>query len=335
MRKDKVKRVLIIGPNFHYFNASIERAFRCLGLETKVEAYDTPIHPYFVWNKIRYKVSKEKLTLKQESRQKYDAYIRARFDTYRPDLVFIMNGDNLTTSSVAYFHKKAKVVFWLFDSIIRMMYSIDNLREADAVYCYEQKDIPLLAKEHIAASFLPQAVDTTLYYPIRGIEKKYDIVFAGEVWNSKKRQHLLQSVVRHFSDKKIRIVGRCKLPTKDFLGWLFRKDRDIYTNKISSAEELNLLYNQARVVLNIHNEQQQDGANPKVYEILAAGAYEVCDANPYLEKHFSKMMDLYHSEEEMIAMLEAALNNSQKLTNAVILGNTFEDRMREVVKDYM
>ena len=326
-----MKRVLIIGPDFHYFNESIARAFRQLGWEAKVEAFATPIHPYIFWNKLRYKLSSDKLALKQDSRLRYDAYIRACFDSYQPNLVFVLNGDNLDTSTVAYFHKKAKVVFWLFDSITRMMHSLDNLREADAVYCYEQKDIPLLAKEHIKASFLPQAVDTSLYYPILGIEMKYDIVFAGEIWNSKKRQQLLEAVVQHFPNKKILIVGRYKIPTKDFFGWLFRKHRDIYTNKNASAEELNLLYNQARVVLNIHNEQQQDGANPKVYEILATGAHQVCDANPYLETHFSHVMDLYHSKEEMIAKIEVALQESTIPTKDVLVRNTFEDRIREVI----
>ena len=326
-----MSKVLIIGPDFHYFNESIARAFHNLGWETKIEAFATPIHPYTLWNKLRYKLSTDKLALKQESRLRYDTYICACFDSYQPDLVFVMNGDNLATSSIAYFHKKAKVVFWLFDSITRMMHSVDNLREADAVYCYEQKDIPILAKDHIKSSFLPQAADNTLYHSICGVEKKYDIVFAGEIWCSPKRQRLLDVVINHFKNQKIRVVGRCKIPTKDFFGWLFRGHRDIYTNSNASAEELNLLYNQARVVLNIHIEQQQDGANPKVYEILATGAHQVCDANPYLETHFSQIIDLYHSEAEMIEKIEIALKQSPKPIEDFIHGNTFEDRIREVI----
>lgn len=326
-----MKRVLIIGPNFHYFNASIERAFQSLGWETLVDAYDTPIHPYTLWNKIRYKVYPDKIALRLKARQHYDVYIRERFDSFRPDLVFIMNGEILLPQTVAYFHQTAKVVIWLFDSITRMLYSIDNLRDADSVYCYEQKDIPLLAKEQIVASFLPQAVDTSLYYPIQGVEKKYDIVFAGESWNSKKRRQLLQAVVSHFTDKRICIVGRNVIPTKDFFRWLFRKHRNIYTNKHASAEELNLLYNQARVVLNIHIEQQQDGANPKVYEILATGAHQVCDANPYLEKHFSQVMSLYHSENEMIELIETALSMTSIPMKYAISGNTFVDRMQTII----
>jgi len=327
-----MKRVLIIGPNFHYFNASIESAFRSLGWETNVEAYDTPIHPYTLWNKLRYKFCSDKVALKQQSRLQYDTYIRQCFDSYQPELVFILNGENLGASTIAYFHKQAKVVFWLFDSITRMWHTLDNLREADAVYCYEQKDIPLLAKEHITARFLPQAVDTTLYYPIQGIEKKYDIVFAGEIWSSKKRQDLLQAVVAHFPDKKIRIVGRYKILTKDFFGWLLRKHRDIYTNKNASAEALNLLYNQARVVLNIHNEQQQDGANPKLYEILASGATQVCDANPYIEKLFPRgKMYLYHSDEDILSVIDNALANPVSVSKQWVKENTFVERIKQVL----
>ena len=327
-----MKRVLIIGPNFHYFNASIERAFRALGWETKVEAYDTPIHPYTLWNKIRYKFCSEKLAMKQESRLQYDTYIRQRFDSYQPKLVFILNGENVSASTVAYFHKQAKVVFWLFDSITRIWHTLDNLREADAVYCYEQKDIPLLAKEHITATFLPQAVDTMLYHPIPGVEKKYDIVFAGEIWSSPKRQHLLEVMINHFTDKKIRIVGRYKILTKDFFGWLFRKHRDIYTNKNASAQELNLLYNQARVVLNIHNEQQQDGANPKVYEIAASGATQVCDANPYIEKLFPNgEVYLYHSTDDILSVIDKTLAKPVSVSEQWVNENTFVERIKMVL----
>ena len=275
----------------------------------------------------------DKLALKQESRLRYHTYIRSCFDRYQPDLVFIMNGENLATSTIAYFHKKSKVVFWLFDSITRMWHTLDNLREADTVFCYEQSDIAILAQKNISASFLPQAVDTTLYYPIKGIVKKYDIVFAGEIWNSKKRQQLLETVVSHFSDKRIRIVGRYNIPTKDFFGWLFRKNRKIYTNTNASVEELNLLYNQSRVVLNIHNEQQQDGANPKVYEILASGAIEICDTNPYIESEFSSCdnMILYANERELCEAIDKALSAQARPANYDISQYTFCKRIETVL----
>ena len=105
-----MNRVLIIGPNFHYFNASIARAFHSLGWEARVDAYDTPVHPYTLQNKLRYKLG-DKAQLKQQSRIRYDHHIRIIADEWKPNLVFVLNGDNLLSKTVSYLHTKSKVVF--------------------------------------------------------------------------------------------------------------------------------------------------------------------------------------------------------------------------------
>ena len=211
----------------------------------------------------------------------------------------------------------------------------ENAKAADSVYCYEQEDIPVLQKEGVKAQFLPQAVDPQLYYPIEGIEKKYDIVFAGEIWSSKKRQEYIKAVIDHFPDKRIRVVGRYKIPAKGFFGWLFRKHRDIYTNKNATAEELNRLYNESRVVLNIHHEQQKNGANPKVYEIMASGALQVCDRNPYIESHFQGCpILLYSNIDEMLKQIEVALDKTDiTCPQEEICRNTFVLRVAQILLD--
>ena len=331
-----MKRVLIIGADYHYFNDCVAHAFQTLGWDTYVESYSTPIHPYTLYAKLQYKFSRNKLCLKQNSRSKYDSYILRRFDLIKPDLVFILNGDNLSLNAMTYMHDCSKIVVWMYDSITRMPYVTENLKSADVVYCYEQQDISFLANYNIKAFFLSQAVDTSLYFPIDGIDKKYDIVFAGEIWSSERRKRLLKSVINHFPNKRICFVGRYKIIEKGFFAWLFREHRDIYTNTNASAKELNLLYNQARVVLNIHVEQQKNGANPKVYEILASGAHEICDRNPYIQEHFGDVIDLYNTEEDMISLLQRALQSPEiPYTKyvAAIKGNTFIDRIQEVLKN--
>ena len=326
--------VLIIGPKFHYFNQSLACAFLEIGWDTHVEAYDNPVHPYTFFNKVRYKLSADKLGEKNKSCMRYEGYIRSIYDQKKPDLVFVVNGDNLQASTISYFRKQSKVIIWFFDSITRLVpYCKENAKVADLVYCYEQEDIPLLQKEGIKPQFLPQAVDTQLYYPIEGTDKKYDIVFAGEIWGSKKRQHLLNALIEHFPDKHIRIVGRYKIPTKNFFAWLFRKHRDIYTNKNASAEELNRLYNESRVVLNIHHEQQKNGANPKVYEIMASGAWQVCDRNPYIESTFkSAPILLYDDVEDMVKQIEIALQEPKaNYPEEMIKQNTFSERIAQVL----
>ena len=328
---------LIIAPNFHYFAQSISHAFEQEGYRVHCEVYDTPIHPYNCLNHLLYKIG-NKSVLKERSRQNYKKYILSIFNSLQPDLVFIVNGDNLLPDVVQTMHQSTKVAIWLFDSVRRFPLALPNLRHADKVFCYEQTDIDYLKKEHhIDAQFLPQAADTTLYHPLQA-EKDLDIIFAGDLWQSEKRRKLIQAVVKHYSDKKIRVWGIYKPWYKNPVQWLTRERRDVYTNCNATAEQLNLDYNRAKIVLNIHHEQQKDGANPKVFEICASGAYQICDANPYIEQLFPNgEVGFYHNEEELFSLIDYALTHDMSDSASVAYQNvtqhhTFLNRMKTVLQ---
>lgn len=328
--------VLIIAPNFHYFAQSITSAFEQLGWQAHCETYDTPIHPYNHINRIRFKIE-NKNRLKELSRLHYKTYIEQVFNTLQPHLVFIVNGDNLLPETVQYMQQKTRVAVWCFDSVHRLPLVLDNLPYADSVFCYEQEDIAYLQeKMNISAIFLPQAVDTNLYYPMH-TSKNLDIVFAGDIWQSQKRQHIIQNIIAHYPHLKIRIWGIYKPWYKGIWQWLTRERRDIYTNRNANVETLNRDYNRAQIVLNIHHEQQHNGANPKVFEICATGAYQICDANPYIEQLFhNDEIGLYHNEQELFTLIDYALAHdmtmqSQAAYNIVIQQHTFIQRMKNIL----
>ena len=105
---------------------------------------------------------------------------------------------------------------------------------------------------------------------------------------------------------------------------------------------MNLDYNKARLVLNIHHEQQRDGANPKVYEIAASGAYQVCDENPYLKTLFpNNEIGFYNNENEMIDQIRWALapENATEIARRAALAHqrimqshTYTHRMKEMLQ---
>ena len=338
--------VRILGPRFHHFNASIERAFRQLGHETRVLAYDNPIHPYTFANKVRFKFSLDKTTLRRRSRTEFSLMADRVFDLFRPDLVFVMNGDMLHHMTIERWRGRrnagpvqhtAKVVVWFFDSYTHIPLCEENIKSYNAIFCYEQTDLPLLRSRFgETAYFLPQAVDTTLYHPMP-TPKDYDIVFAGDIYHSAKRKAIIQAVVARYPHLRIRVWGEYKPWYKNPLRWLLRERRDVYQNRNASSEQLCLDYNRARIVLNVHIEQQQDGANPKVYEICGTGAYQICDANPYIEQLFTDgEVGLYHNEEELFALIDDALAHdhsalARQAYERVLNGNTFVDRIRQVL----
>lgn len=331
-------KVLLIGPNFHYFLVSITRAFEACGYEVHTCAYDNPIHPYTTLNKWKYKFAQDKEALKQQSRRHYDSYIREQFDHMQPELVFILNSDNLLPTTLDYFRQTSNVIIWLFDSVKRFPVVLENLSHVDHVFCYEQSDIPYIQEQvGITAQFLPQAVDETLYHPTSD-KKQFVLSFAGDIWQSKRRQTILQHIVKRYRHLPIRIWGIYKPWYKGFWRWLTRERRDIYMNRNTTAEVLNDTYNQSRIVLNIHGEQQKNGANPKVYEIAAAGSYQICDANPYVESLFKNgEVGLYHNEEELYTLIDYALTHDMSAqANAayqiVTTQHTFTHRIHQMLQ---
>ena len=336
-------RTLIIGPRFHYFNVSIERAFRALGFVTKVFAYDNPVHPYTLYNKIRYKLTGDKLAMKRQSREGFQPAVKTVFEEVRPDVVFVMNGDMLLPSTIEGWRKRgAKVALWFFDSMTHIPLCEDNIPAVDAVFCYEQTDIPIIRERYgVEARFLPQAVDTELYYPLKKSETEeplFDLVFAGDIFHSRRRREIIQAIVAHYPELRIRVWGEYKPWYKNPLKWLLRERRDVYQNRNASASQLNHDYNHSRIVLNIHIEQQQDGANPKVYEIAASGAYQICNANPYLEQLFAHgEVGLYHNLDELFALIDDALLQDKRphaigAHHIVVAHHTFVHRLRQVLE---
>ena len=344
-------KVLIIGPRFHYFNASIERAFRSLDYLTEVLAYDNPVHPYTLVNKVRYKLTGDKLKMKRRSRQAFQVEAQAAFAKACPDVVFVMNGDMLLPSTIEGWRKQgAKVALWFFDSMTHIPLCEDNIPAVDAVFCYEQTDIPLIKERYgVTAHFLPQAVDLMLYHPLAAESasstpqsvadpKLFDIVFAGDIFHSRRRREIIQALVSHYPQLRIRVWGDYKPWYKNPLRWLLRERRDVYQNRNTTGQQLNLDYNHSHLVLNIHIEQQKDGANPKVYEICASGAYQICNANPYLEQLFPHgEVGLYHSLDELFALVDHALSHdmSTKALAAhriVVSQHTFQHRMQYVIE---
>lgn len=351
-------RALIIGPKFHYFNQSVERAFRALNYETRVLAYDNPVHPYTFDNKVRYKFASDKLSLKRESRALFHLEAELAFEEFLPDVVFLMNGDMLLADTVLHWRgkleddpqpveKTAKVALWLFDSMTHIPLCEECIHVVDAVFCYEQTDIPQIRERFgIEAHFLPQAVDTEIYHPM-DCPKEYDIVFAGDIFHSQRRRQIIQAVVSHYPSLKIKVWGEYKPWYKNLWQWLTRERKDVYQNRNASGKQLNEDYNKARIVLNIHHEQQKDGANPKVYEIAATGSYQVCDANPYIVSLFpNHEIGLYavdpaageeHQYDQLFACIDEALQTdktpqAQVAYQLIVNHHTFIHRIKQCLE---
>lgn len=334
-----MKQVLVIGPDYFGYTESVARAFLAVGYRAEILNYDNPIHPFRGLNKLRFKLAPDKEQLKRANREQWQPEVRACFDSVKPDIVFILNGDLLTPDTLDHFRAHgSKVVVWMFDNINRFPLCIDNLGHTDLFCCFDSADVCKLRAEGHQVMFLPQACDTARYHTLADVKHDIDILFVGNMWGYERRKELLLDIIRRYGERyNVQIYGRWEYLTKNPLGCIHRPYPQTIHNCIISPEEVNRLYNRARIVLNIHHEAQADGANPKVYEICGAGAYQICNRNPYIDTIYPHdAIGLYSNEEELFDRIDYALAHDMTALAAsahqvVAEAHTFKARIETVL----
>ena len=334
-----MSKVLIIGPNYFNFLTATREAFSRLGWEVSVLGYDNPIHPYTTWMKWRYKLSRNRDRLQERSRALFATEAKGRLHSFRPDLVFLLNGDILDNDTLDDFRASgAAVALWLFDNRERLPRSVSQVSHVDHLFCFEQDDTEWFRSQGWAhVSFLPQAFDPDIYKPLAGLSRDIDILFVGNLYGSRKRKETMLSVIRAFPDKRIVVYGLYQPWYKGLGAWLSRPYKPVFKNRNISPEKVNELYNRSRVVLNIHQELQKSGANPRVFEICGSGAYQVCDDNGYVRSLFPEgSVGFYSSVPELISLIRDALDGektqqAEAAHRTVCSHHTFLARMQAVL----
>lgn len=331
-----MKRVLIISSPFFDYPQSVGRAFAQQGWEVRIETYDEPIHPFHGWLKWRHKFSRHREQLKEKSREAYATYITAVFHDFRPQLVFSYNGTILKDSTLDAFRQEgAKVIFWMYDSVLRpdRARCRAHIDHADAVFCFEKKDVDYYASQQKTAYFLPLACDTSVYHPLPGIPKDIDLLFVGTLYTSKRRKALIEDVVAHYPKARIVVYGQYKPFFKNPVTWLFHRHYNVFKNYNIAPERVNALFARTRIALNIHHEQTSYGANQRVFETCGAGAYQICDSNPFIAGLFPQgEIGLYANREQLFACIDQALaqdmsTQAAKAHDIVLSHHTFAHRV--------
>lgn len=331
-------KVLILGPTFFGYNYSIQRAFDRLGYQTKVVQYDEPVHPFNLKNKVLHKLFPSSKKLREKSRRLFNAFITEEFKNYRPDFVFIYNGDILEPETIRLFRQQSKVAVWMLDGAFRHPDSVAIAPEVNVYFCFEKSDVDKLRSLGIHAYFLPQGYDPAVYYPM-ALKKDIDILFVGALYRYPERIRLLKLAAKELGNTyNMKVYGWYKPIYKNPVKWLFRERRDIFMNKNIPPEEVNKLYNRAKVCINIHHAQSIEGANPKVFEICGAGAYQLVDYNHFIASVYSAgEVSFFHSERDFIEKIKELMTtdisfSAEEAQRKVARFHTFECRIREAME---
>ena len=98
------------------------------------------------------------------------------------------------------------------------------------------------------------------------------------------------------------------------------------------------MFSRSKIALNIHHKQTFHGANQRLFEACGANAYQICDANPYIEQLFPNgEIGIYHNEQELFDLIDYALTHdtsaqAEKAYQTVINEHTFINRVQQMLE---
>ena len=107
-------------------------------------------------------------------------------------------------------------------------------------------------------------------------------------------------------------------------------------------EEVNTVYNSTKICLNIHHRQSKEGVNPRTFEILGAGAFQLIDYKKELEDMFDIGREIvcYKNEADLLDKIEYYLENEDERNKIARRGHeivkkkhTYKHRAETILSD--
>jgi spore maturation protein CgeB len=367
-------RALVFGPEFYGYNDSIVSALKDLGIQSCSESYDESDFEWSVAAKATSRTEYPEILndmlrglrnhvkqmppyanwrIRQEvpRLRTIGSQLLKKLKKENPDTLLVIKGTALlpeTLRQIKRDFKSTRLILWMQDSITRYPLVLNGVEFYDHVYVFEPSDIPGLESIGIQSSFLPPGYDPAIYKPERD-RRDYrptrDLAFVGEARPD--RLTVFKSVLKDFSSRTIPIqidlFGPGWAPYGPELSSL--AGSNIRLSVLSTGlrpSDVNRIYNDSKICLNLHHEQSKQGLNPRTFEIPGSGAVEVVDNRPLLDKFFQPARELiaYESVTDLPEILAQLLSSPKDLDEIAHRGHerarsehTYKNRLASVVRD--
>lgn len=302
----------------------IQKSLESLGCEVELIYSDAyrQVCPY-------YRKKLDELGL-HSGRRKYLQSVHDRFyqllEIFQPDIVLFINTpkDILTVEDIRYANRFSKTVCWFVDSIAGRSEIEDYLRVFSKIYVFEHGDVAYLQQMGLLGTYLPVGYNDA-FSNVSPLEKKYDILFIGSPFRNRLQILEKLSFVALEKQWNLKIMGPFYDKMYPWKKILFkRKYPYIYhflENRRVSSEEAAKLYAETKICLNIHDTRHKS-PNPRTFEILAAGSFELIDKRDYFGRLLpGKDIVDYGRIDDLIDKIGVYLNNDSKREEVAYSGN--------------
>lgn len=283
-------KVLVFGGHYFNYRDSVVYALGQLGHDVRVVEMQLLFNAKLnLIDYIRYKVGDSKYIDSFYGEVKKN--LIDTLQSFKPDLFIGINGNtHYEFLDKRFFEETMNIgtitVAWYMDSIKQFANRPQNLQMFDKVYSFEPDDIAYCKEKlDVDIDYLPIGVGEEIYCKRdENIEQIYDVCFVGNA--TPNRLKVLNSVADYcYKNNKTMIVyghyWHNKHLYQDILGKKkFAKKypalSKYVSNELCKPTDVSRLYKQSKISLNIHTYIHK-GINPRTFEILGNGNFELCD----------------------------------------------------------
>lgn len=237
---------------------------------------------------------------------------------YKPDLVIVIQGDYFLREDVTKIkdNYKIPVVNWLMhDPVLSEFYDplrVINLADyshlliADelwwpSVYFFERKVI-----------HLPLASDPFFYKPLP-LAKEIDILFTGNLLPPSPHTttglvyaRVLEGLLTNNFSVHAVVSGKSM---KKFFPRLAKLH---FIKPSASPEELNLLYNKSKVVLNLFPLDYKKNFPQKIFDVALSNSFQLAEYKENISSIFPEGIVFFKSQDELFRLLKKYLNSPEE-----------------------
>ena len=283
-------------------------------------------------------------------------------ESFKPDLILtIVDFSDVTE----YLQKKLvgcleknKIYLWLLDSIKTMHIEKELLHHFDKLYVFEYNDLAYIENNYFNlknVEFLPFGCDGQIFCQNKVLADDYrpvDISFVGVA--SPKRIKILNKIAEYCQkeNKTMKIYGHFWHNAhwyQKILGALKFKYKypslfPYIHNEFITPEFAANLYRKSKICINIHQEVHL-GPNPRTFEILGNGNFELCDDQDFSGIDLVNKRDLiiYDSKnlDQLIKLIEYYLPRAEERNKIAFSGMnitrkfyTFNSNIKQIFDNF-
>lgn len=306
-------KILICGYNLYGYLDSIKKAFLKAGCETDLFLHrnvsirkleqKNPIKKIWAWIRLKH----------------INSSLKSYVLEYKPDITLCINASSIFPETASFISKNSYSILWLVDSLERVSTDLKTIDQFKKIFVFEPKDMEKLKD----SEYLPYGFDEEIYFKTNE-ERRYEVSFVGS--GHRERYEILNFIAEgcKYIGKKLNVFGPFSLFKKDpshKKSYPFLYESLVYNRRLS-PKEINRIYNQSWINLNIHHPQSKEGVNPRTFEIAGSGNFQLVERKLRLLELFDveKEVATYRNIGELIEKIKYFLKEKKSLLSISEMG---------------